>query len=239
MSYKLTFSGQPFCDDTEELKNYIGKNLSLGATTTILPSRTMRGRLESLAFPLSPLTRPSGWLNTLYYPSWGCTRWSEFWGVMTRQELNAVEANCYSGNYGATNQSAPLVIQTANGTITTPMYMLPPKPLMEREANTNFYSPTDNSTNISDAKMADGLYLICLVDYRYFLQYAPAQTSFSCSSSWEGLLSQLASNAGINLSVNSVAGIYDHVERETFSDLNFGNGLYENVGLMLDAKMGC
>jgi len=91
-------------------------------------------------------------LGSLHWPV-GASRWATFHGLATFDQLTAMENHCY----GPTNPiPADLGISDGTRSISTKMYLLPSRPL-------------------SDCQDAQGLYLVSLVDERYFWWHLSSQ----------------------------------------------------------------
>lgn len=172
-------------------------------------------------------------INDFYYPM-GASRWSVFRGLATSTLAKTIiQALTETGAFSTpgasqstlpTWQAAPFVMQAAavspnnpqgavdNYTITTPMYMLPPRPLAEHGAQ------------------FDGLYLITLVDERYYWQSNSDSIQIDQTSTWDSLLQQIALNLNINLNFNIIPPLYGSPEPDTQLWTN-----EENTAVLFDA----
>lgn len=153
-------------------------------------------------------------LGDYYYPV-GATRWSYYRGLATSSMAKAMLA-ATQGNKPATfTISSEPISQGIAGksyTVSTQMYMLPPRPLGELVGD------------------FDGLYLITLVDERYFWQQGPITLHPTFSTTWADLLSQIATYLGIQLSYSSISSAYLTPEPDSHLWSN-----QEDVALYLDA----
>lgn len=105
---------------------------------------------------------------------------------------------------------------TAGGAfrITTPMFLLPPRPIAE-----------------GAGLGMDGLYLVTLVDERYFMQTSPALLQVKQGMTWEFLLDQLAISLGIQLNtLSAIESVYTLPELDSQLWTNF-----ESATFLLDS----
>lgn len=205
---------------------------------------------------LGPKPDPDIRIGDWYYPT-GVRRWSVFRGLATSSQVKAMLAACtyqftssdtgfYSGAFaGYTSGSVPFsgtmnypmeIPTTGTGTVpgrfvisckpegarnptpnavTTGMYMLPPRPLGEV------------------AGKFDGLYLVTLVDERYYMQNTPASLQIQKGMTWEYLLNELAVVLGIELSTQSaIEPVYGYPELDSqlWTNQESAAALLEAVG---------
>jgi len=92
------------------------------------------------------------------------------------------------------------------------MYMLPPRPLGET------------------AGLVDGLYLVTLVDERYWWQYVSASLLGSGDYTWDSLLIELESALGITLAYDPIPLVYGTPEYDSYFWTNI-----ESAAALLDA----
>lgn len=139
----------------------------------------------------NPDLDPFNW----YYP-YGASRWSVFRGLATSSMAKAMLAATQG------RLALPFILKqspispnnqqnaVAKYTVTSNMFMLPPRPLGETGGS------------------MDGLYLITLVDDRYYFQGTPATLKVTPGTTWSNLLSTLASALGINLTIPVIPSVY-------------------------------
>lgn len=110
-------------------------------------------------------------LGTLCWPT-GAARWAVGYFLCGEQQLEKIRQLCYgvAGDYQLTPQV--LELETQHGTVNPEMYLLPPRALSGMRAG-------KNKTN--------NLYLLTLVDARYFLQWQ--DIGEAAADTWEELLS--------------------------------------------------
>lgn len=176
-----------------------------------------------------------------YYPN-NASRWSVFRGLATSSMVKAMQdaatvavttvtpspnaidqpltqttrTSAISGTFvmraAPTNPNNPTG-SSANYTVTTQMYMLPPRPLAEHDAK------------------YDGLYLVTLVDERYYFQGTPVTLHLGKDTTWTSLIAQLANALGTTVSSESnIQAVYSQPEPD--SQL-WANG--EGAAFLLDA----
>jgi hypothetical protein len=228
-----------YLDDYYEVASFPGRNLAGIARQTVDE------------YKLNPEIK----IGEFFYPN-GASRWSVFRGLMTSSQVRALirttQLPMTSGSYSTSGQRAdslgnvpgifhikalPLIFapntpQDALGaapySIITNMYMLPPRPLAEHGGN------------------FDGLYLITLVDERFWWQFSPVSLmapqfphdAFDTllarltigESSWQQILFSLAEALGIFLLLDPIDPAYVVPERDSPFWCN-----YENAAQLLDA----
>ncbi len=152
-------------------------------------------------------------LFDFYYPPTAC-RWGVFRGLATSSQMKAM-LNATGGSLPKTfvMQAPPLGQSTAKYTVSTSMYMLPPRPLGEH------------------GKQFDGLYLITLVDERYYWQFSSITIHPTPNTTWGSLILQLSQALGISV-VNqpTVPAVYQGVEPDSQFWCN-----QENAAALYDA----
>src|ERR1700722_6533242 len=103
--------------------------------------------------------------------------------------------------------------------VSTQMYMLPPRALGENGGQFN------------------GLYLITLVDERYWWQFNPVSLGVNQNTTWLSLITDIADVIGITINPVTIPTAYSQPETDSQLWSNF-----ESVGFMLDAiaaNIGC
>lgn len=166
--------------------------------------------IPNYAEPLRPK------LSTLYWPT-GAARWSHGFFLASTTQLAAILN--YVGN---SNTAAPLVMDDGTTSLTTQMYLLPPRlvtaaPLM--------------------AQSDQALYILPLVDARYYWQfvnsdnfYASFDTTDTPSiTDWDQAYDALETALGITISHSAVASDYHTLDPDEFLRR------YENAAVLLDA----
>lgn len=169
---------------------------------------------EDERFP-GPEVRIGDW----YYPA-GAQRFSVFRMLATSLQYAAM-LRAVSYRDGARAAPAAFVMKNVPKTdierpdnaytLSTLMYMLPGRPLAEHAG-------------------AEGVYLVTLVDERYYWQYRSVSLAPSVTSTWDDLLTALASALGVTLSYSTISDSYGRPDPD--SQLRCQN---ENAALLLDA----
>lgn len=201
----------------------------------------------------SPEIRIGDW----YYPP-TASRWSVFRGLATSSQVRAMLAatqNVPAGSPVIENTSQPIPVSptgsrpqkfimraVAQGTgvgqadideddeeaiasginvnaytLESMMYMLPPRPLGET------------------AGEFDGLYLVTLVDERYWWQWLPVSLfvgvrQMPANTTWPGIITQLAAQLGIFITIDAILPVYGVPEPDSPLWINM-----ENAAVYLDA----
>jgi hypothetical protein len=136
------------------------------------------GGRQQLRYPLRWPDRPQLKLNEFFYPT-HASRWGEFNGVIDQAGYEAILTTCFPQS-GTNPAPATFTLKQEdqdNNTFTfsTQMFCLPPRPL----------AVSDQTT---------GLFLITLVDQRYYLQFTDAGV-VNPNVSWDTLLTNVAGNS--------------------------------------------
>jgi len=181
---------QPLADMIDELNRiYPFVYLEDFTLPTDFPGRT----LDCLARPpkIGPMPNPHMKIWDYYYPT-GAQRWSVFRGLATSSMAQAM----LSASQGKTAnpfvmQQSPVSPDNPDNdvdiyTIQTELYMLPPRPLADHGAG------------------FDGLYLITLVDERYYFQGTPVLLTIDQETDWDDLIDELTNTLGITLLTNPI-----------------------------------
>src|SRR5690349_5324635 len=159
MASSCTFAGVPFLLPTEELEKVLADRLPLDDVRISTPERSWPGSASvGLAYPLRWPERPKLRLNDFFYPT-HASRWAEFNGVVDQSGYETILATCFSD--GGTTNPAPADFTMSqddlasgfNTPITTQLFCLPPRPVFLADQST-------------------GLYLVTLVDQRYYFQWS-------------------------------------------------------------------
>src|SRR5271165_3967889 len=177
MTVQLTYGGFalsiPRTEDVELVNRFLyTENVQL-FTEPLYWRGPNLSRLPLTVLPM--LVQPA--LGVFSYPT-HVSRWGWFVGLVSETNKKAMESAAFSIG-ASTPQPLPFVIaaddithQDNKGGITTNMYMLPSRPL--------------GQTNTA----LDGMYLITLVDERYFFQFKnPGAWNTAQLTSWSNLIS--------------------------------------------------
>lgn len=182
---ELTYGGFPLANDVDQgVGSFLDKNLNTEDLRDLAPSIARVGsQADGLAwpnYPAPPKIRP----NQLYWPT-GASRWAlgYFFADDTSKD-KIVEAAHSSSNVALKLR----VVQ--NETFTANLFLLTPR-------------------RISDVPDGNNVWLLPLVDERYFWQFNDiGDFTVTTSSTWAGMFSQLGSQLGVTISADSVAAAY-------------------------------
>jgi PKD repeat protein len=214
---RLTYAGRPFRVAPETVRTLLARYRPEGPAGPRVPEAAggpvPAPRLAKLGPAPAPAAPPR--LNELSYPT-GATRWAEFRGLMTSADLAAVEALCFAGG---TAVPQPLVISAGGVSVETALHLLPPRPAA---------APGPGSAGPTPPGLED-LYLVTLVDERYFWRGRPAG-AVRPYGSWGELVDQLGDALGAAVAYEPVEDAYGWPEPDS--------GLYssrESAAALLDA----
>lgn len=144
----ITFANQPLALATPDASRLVEAKVSLRDVCDIQMASYDTAGICGVASPAPPTLDDKVRLNTLLWPS-GASRWARFHGFVGKTQLAAIRTAVTVNNLPATFT----MTDGAGGSLSTTMYMLPPRPLF----------------NISGIPAAEStLHLITLVDARYF-----------------------------------------------------------------------
>ena len=173
--------------------------------------------LTGLAQPFKWPSRPDLRFGEFFYPNYA-SRWAEAHFLITQDQYDEIMPLCFPTGDGTPTPQDFIMQQDDTNTITTSLYLLPPRPL---------------------AKYGDnpGLWLITLVDERYYWQYKnPGALILDDGTTWESLILSLAASLDITLSI-TVNPVYG--QPQPLSDF-YSN--YQNAAILMDAALwnvGC
>jgi hypothetical protein len=231
MSFEMSYAGIPFVVDNEisrhlqrdgmsdrrELRDADAKDdvlqhlvrgcQALEDTRIITPYPTARGP-SYIAQPYHHIARPKLKPGMFYYPT-GASRWAEYHGLVTSAQLAGMKAAAFPGGIPTRNW---FKMAQGGNVIQTPMIFLSARPVASFAGN-------------------PGLFLVTLVDERYFFQYAPMPVpNINPDTTWESLMTDCSGALQISLQLDTISTNYP--EPEIDSDLNLQ---YENAAILLDA----
>lgn len=228
----LTFAGEPLLFPDAKVDAFLARNLELrdlSQFADVQPRlasarQACRSRFEQnkgLGLPIVnwPAPPPPR-INTLYWPT-GATRWAMGWFLATKQTKDKIlkKVRGTSQNSGVSTGVLGMG-DDLDGSTDTPvnaidMYLLPPRPL----------------SWTGDQGSAGDLWLIPLVDERYFWQFISAgDLSVTTSTSWATLIATLGTALGVTVSVaSSIESAYLKPDPTDFTRK------YDNAALLLDA----
>lgn len=201
------YDQQPFTDIIDELNRIIpSEYLQDFAMPSAYPGRNLGAiarRERPQQFP-TPQVRIGDW----YYPT-TMSRWSVFRGIATSSAVKAMllategyrqETFVMKAVPSGPRQTRPLVDPFNDGrpyTLETQMFMLPPRPLVEL------------------AGRWDGLYLVTLVDERYYFQFPTVSLRVTKDTTWNDLIASCAGVLGVNIGVVDIPAVYTQPEPDS------------------------
>lgn len=208
---QVKYADAPFCLDTDQVNRWIEENCSLGDTHITTPERPWPGvNLVGASYPFRHPVRPRLRVGTFFYPT-GASRWGEYHGLVDQNSYKAMVNAAYAGSRANANKFA-IFDDVQNWGFSTPMYMLPPRPLA-------------NFTGSSS------LWLVTLVDERFYFHWrSTGILSIDSDTTWSDLFTSLGSSLSIDLTPDDIDEVYGQPEPD--SDLN---AIMENPALLLDA----
>ena len=203
---------QSYCDLIDELD----RMLSFKYLQDFLLPPSYPGRnLGAVAYPLSvgPMPSTEVKIGDWYYPN-GANRFSVFRGLASSSQAKAMLAATRGISPKTFKfQTVPAGEQIKDDyLLESLLYMLPPRPLAEHGGK------------------FDGLYLITLVDERYYWQYTPVSLRVTQDSTWSSLIQDLATVLNVTINFSTVATSYSAPEIDSHLWTNS-----ENAAILLDA----
>lgn len=246
LDYLLTFAEVPFCSDVgadglfldlidpdmkedtdvfvrnfqplPDLMDEINRVLPFQYLHDFTPPITYPGRnLGAVAKQWQEIQQPSPAVRVgdWFYPNGAC-RWSVFRGLatstMAKQMLAITGGTSTARFYMRQVPSTPYAAADALYTLESYLYMLPPRPLGELGGS------------------FDGLYLITLVDERYYWQNTPVSLRVTKDTTWQGLINELATALNVTIAAPTIAAAYSKPEPDSQLWTNM-----ENAAVLLDA----
>jgi hypothetical protein len=167
-----------------------------------------------------PPPRPR--INTLYWPT-GAARWAVGWLLTTADDLNTI-APGDSEFFSASPSSMPLVLtDDAGDSVTADVFLLSPRPI----------SSVDE--NVQSADGTHQLYLLPVVDQRYYWQGADAGTLSVIpnvpgpATTWANVYAALGTALGVTIAVDSIEAAYLNPDPEELTRP------HQNAAVLLDA----
>lgn len=193
-----------------------------------VPHLFQNRNLTAIARPsnIGPQPNPQTKIGDFYYPN-GASRWAVYRGLatstMVKAILNTVGTTYVEGvGLVPTWNPAPFIIQQIPinpenvdpvlYTIATDLYMLPPRPLAEFGGG------------------LDGLFLLTLVDERFYNNYLPVFIHPTFDITWDQVISFLAQALGIIINYSPISASYGRPSQD--SQLWFNE---ESASAILDA----
>lgn len=213
-AFELSYAGVPFCLDTPQVAKFLNSNLPLHVNSIAGPEDWPGKNLYGIAFGNRREQNVTPRIGEYYYPV-SASRWSYFRGIVGTEQKTIMQAAALGS--GAVPQKFKIKTspdgptQGKDYSLETKLFMLPPRPLaVHADAN--------------------GLWLIELVDERYYWQWRNADVYHPTEdSTWLEIITQLAVQLGITIE-GSIPSVYLQPEPDSHFWTN-----YENAAVLLDA----
>lgn len=222
---ELTYGGVSLFHDKDFAVNgFLRKYLRLEDLRCLLPELQSRfnGRLQH--HPSSPLevgnpipqwpARPKIRLNQIYWPT-GASRWAEAYFLASTTNKDAIVEAAHGSTHTALELKAIHDIGDTNYTFQADMYLLPPRPI-------SCYGIDDSPRTMEQ------VWLIPLVDERYFWKHKRFTETVLSDTEWSELIEWLATDLGIEIDADDADSAYLYPDPESFLT-------YENAAMALDA----
>jgi hypothetical protein len=130
-------------------------------------------------------------VNRLWWPS-GASRFAVGHFLADQGQVDSIRDVCYAVDEGTgleTYVAAPLLMNDGENEIETDLWLLPARPLQQIDT--------------------EGLYLLTLVDERYFWWFRAASISvIEGTTTWDNLYGQIANALGVPITVDEVPAAY-------------------------------
>lgn len=163
--------------------------------------------INHLPIPAPPKSEPPR-IGVLRWPT-GASRWATCHLIATAEQLADIRTAA-----GSTAAPMTLMITDSVTTITTSMYLLPPRPILQKDSG--------------------DLYLLTLVDERWFWWDSGNQSApITPPSTWGSLLTSLFTSVGVTPTISTIPSGYGEPTPIRW------NVLYKPIPLLIDAAAAC
>lgn len=184
----LTYAGISLLVPTSEIESWIEANICL----TDIPLWTYRAypgpSLENISLPLGYYPMKTVRVNRLFWYT-GAARWGYMHALVDADSLDKIQQQAF-GSDCTENNPLNLVISSDSQTITVSLYLL-------------------NVIPLSGIREVNGLFLISLVDKRYFWQgIATPDFGITSSTTWTDLLNDVETALDLTITVDAISANY-------------------------------
>lgn len=217
MTSQLNYAGVDLLIPTPEIEAWVDSLLPLMNLHDIQPpSPVAPPNLQKVAL-LLPNKYPEILVNQWFYPA-EASCWSIFYGLANKQQVDKLSQDLLQGSVSQRPTAGAFKVlaragTTATNLLQTQMYMLPPRPLPATQSSTT------------------SLYLVTLVDERFFFPWRNSGQIRPAATTWDGLISTLATAlGGITITADATPSVYGDPDQDSGLYAN-----YENPALLLDA----
>lgn len=183
----ISYAGVNLCDVDDATSAWVTKHTDpswswVFEERTFWPGQSLVSYGNRPPAPVGPLEP-----GTLEWP-WGACRFAVGHFLATDPQLATIRQTVYPGGTGYA--SAPLVLDDGVGSVTATLYLLPPRPLTY---------PQDT----------EQLWLLTLVDQRYFWWFKAATVAVSAgSTTWAQLYSSIGTALGVTITPDTISASY-------------------------------
>jgi hypothetical protein len=196
ISYASVLLGLP----TPEQRGFINQYLDFAHLADLSRPAWPSRNLVDLPFAWLGRQTPHE-INSLYWPV-GAAKWAVGYYFATDLELASIRTAIQPASLSTTFVPAPLVIADGVSSVTTELYMLPPRPMVQ-----NFATPPVPGSPLPT--WLNGLWLITLVDdrYRWWLRSADLDPPTG-STQWADYFQNVATALNITLTTDAIPAAY-------------------------------
>lgn len=243
MAFECSYAGVPLCVPTPEVQEWVDGLIPLLDLRDVEPSHRWSAKNLVGVGSLVPTGSAEPRVGQLFWPT-GATRWAVGRFLATGDQVQLIKKAVFGPNLDESYKSKDLILQAdadstnaaagGRGTrITASLHCLPPRPLAGLTLDTS-KTGTDRD-----------LYLLTLVDARYFWQWAAISLDGGTEDTpreWSDAFSAVAGALGVGLSPGSISGDYGKLEPDSSLFTNEENAarildaLLANTGRVLVAK---
>lgn len=151
-------------------------------------------------------------LNTLYWPT-GASRWAQGWFLASGTRLGQILETLGTGFPASGLLTITCDREETDAVVAARMFMLSPRPLF-----------------VTASAVGDTLWLLPLVDVRYFWQYKTAGAiEVDESTTWESLITTIGTALGVTISGSAIPAALGRPDEQEW------DRPHENAALLLDA----
>lgn len=187
----LTYGGVSLCVPKPRTLEWIERNISTAdvfefARPVALVAGLVSWKIPSLRDAIRPIK-----INRLYWPR-GASRWAVGHFLATDSQLEAIRRQVYGGQ---SYRSLPFVMAEGQSTtqrIQTNLFMLPPRPLQQLVG--------------VNSKQAEGLWLLTLVDDRFFWWERAA--TITVPATWAAFYTAIGAALGVTIQPDAIDSAY-------------------------------
>lgn len=166
-------------------------------------------------------------LGRLYWPR-NASQYAIGRFLATEPELDLIRRKAYQPDSRGV-VPLDLVIDDGTNSITTELYMLPPRPIFQWDG--------DPATRSGEVDTSTNLYLLTLVDERYWWWRKSAAITVSSGQSWETLYTAIGAALGITITVDTIPEAYMSPSQDLTSKYDFLPTLLDAVAYSVGQRI--